>query len=63
MHDHGMVGRPPLRGIKARDRCGAGRIRTQAVHRFSGEGDQPSGAQDLRRAAYVFVHEAMLYRR
>jgi hypothetical protein len=56
MDNDRMAGRPALGGVELRDRRGAAGVRAQAVDGFRGKGDEPPGAQDLRRAAYFFFY-------
>ena len=60
MNDYGMIRRPALGRVQARDRGGVLRIGAQSVHRFGGESDQPAGAQDLRSAADFGNHPSVI---
>jgi hypothetical protein len=56
MHDQWMIGRTPFGG-KNFCQCGwVARIGTQAVYRFRGEGDEFTGAKQLRCACDVIAN-------
>src|SRR3954454_23952307 len=56
MNDHRVVRRTALHCIEAPNGFGIGRISAKAIDRFSGEGDETAGAQDLRGAADLGGH-------